>query len=269
MPGLARRALAAEAVSPAKLIPGLKNNAYGHVVWPSVPPTGVNSTDGFADPAGTTGAINFYTFHGLVPIVAAGHIKGAGQTLVLPTEDATNGYLLAGLDKTLAEGIEYLFGGKQTVHNPFAQTIGLATDTNKFVRMRMALETVANGAECALGFRADTFEANLDDYTDLACLNLQTGDVNIETILNNGGTVTTDTGVNVADAEIFTFEVRMSGNTPRYYVNGQEFRTSMVFDAADVIYPFMFWLQVTGGSDLRWYELTVGSYPDDNESGRF
>ena len=84
--GLARRSLLGgdnPAVSPDKIIAGLKKGgSYLHQEWPSQSPlaTGVG---GFEDPTGATGDFNFLHFNGFFPGVAAYHIKGAGQTLVL------------------------------------------------------------------------------------------------------------------------------------------------------------------------------------------
>lgn len=276
--GIPRRAIDPLAVSPEKLVAALRESSYFHGKWPSVPPLGVSAVDGFADPTGATGDSNLYTLFGLNTLSLLSHVKGAGQTLVLPTEDATNGWLLLGLDAAVSEGVEYLVGGKESIHNPFAMTIPAGQGSgpgNKFIRLKFQTDDVANLAECAVGFRNDAFEANLDDYTDLACLNIQydttAAFIRHETILNNGTTAVTETGLELADDTDVVLEVRMFGNSPRFFVNGNEVvRTSMVFDEDDVIYPFIFWLQnATAGSIFGVKELTVGDLGDHTETWLF
>lgn len=276
--GIPRRAIDPLAISPGKLVDALRESSYFHGKWPSIPPTGVSATGGFADPSGATGDNNLYTLYGLNVLSLLSHVKGAGQTLVLPTEDATNGWLLAGLDAAVSEGVEYLVGGKESIHNPFAMTVPAGEGRgpgNKFLRLKFQTDDEANLAECAVGFRADAFEAALDDYTDLAALNIQydtdAAYIRTETILNDDATVVTETGLTLAADTDVILEVKMFGNSPRFFVNGNEVvRSSMVFDEDDVIYPFIFWLQnATAGSIFAWKELTVGDIGDDTESWLF
>jgi hypothetical protein len=269
--GLARRSLQAEAVSPAKLVQNLLIPAYFKQKWPSLPPHTVG-VDGFADPGLLDADFNFHRFQSLGSMIAFSRNSGA-KTAANPTEDANNGFLDAGLDQAAAEGVQYVFGGKQTQYNPFGVQVGNQDSPypgNKFVKLLMGTDTVANVAECALGFRkGEAAQAAIDDYDEMAVLNMQAGDVVIETILNGAATEVTDTGIDVADGDTWTFEVRMDGREPRFFVNGREFNTSFLFDSDEIIVPFMFWLQGGGAAQLRWYELTLGNEADEDESLQF
>ena|GEM_PF-2538086 len=235
---------------------GFYRGQYFKFVFPSAAPR-CHDGDGFSDPTGTGGDENVAAFPNLDVLY---HMIGT-QTLLAPTMDYAQDCLLAGLDKTAADGVEYLLGGGLTNGNPLAHTVGAGVA--KFLRVKFFAETVANAAEAAVGFRkAEAFQAAIDDYDEAAFLNLQGGDVNIETILNGGGTVTTDTGVDVADGVDVELEVRVDkdGNVT-FYVNGTKYNASaaFAFDDAEVVLPFIHWLQVTGGSDFGIKEIEGGA----------
>ncbi|MCP4900224.1 MAG: hypothetical protein GY906_24900 [bacterium] len=281
--GLARRSLLGgdnPAVSPDKIIANLKRGgSYLHQEWPSASPL-CTAIDGFADPTGATGDFNFAHFGGFFPGQAAYHIKGAGQTLVLPQQNATSGRLVAGLDQVAAEGVEYIFGGIQSAVNPLGGTVGDPSRGNKFAKMRFLLDDVSEAAECSLGFRfAEAAQANLDDYNDLVCLNVQAGVVNVETIV--GGAVTTTTPIpnqgTLADDDIIELEVRMKGGHPTYYYRNitqdfvKEIEVPAAEDLADAVayVPSAFFLQGAAACSYEWLAVTIGDVADDDESLQF
>jgi len=232
--------------------------AYHKMFYPAGQPRADSVlTPGYGPPTGATGDVNLLSFPS--GMLAAYHIKGAGQTILAPFNNASGGYFDAGLDQAAAEGVEYLLGGISTLHSPFAVTQG-GNAPAAFNRLRFDTGTVANVAEAAVGFRrAEAFQANLDDYADLVCLNLQGGNVFVETILNGAATSSVDTGIDVADDEQVTFEVRLGPDgVPSFWVNNTRINVSYQSDAGDVWVPFRFWLQVTGGTAFRWYEDGVG-----------
>ena len=255
--GISDRSIRDQAIVPRHLHADLFAGKYFKQNWPSVAPT-ASGVNGYAAPAGTTGATNFAHLRGLAPMTAAYHIKGAGQTILAPFEVAAG--LDAGLDQTLAEGVEYVFGDKLIAANPFSTTIEAQASYPKILRLRLSASVVANAAECAIGFRkAEAFQANFDDYDELAALNMQVGVVNIETILNGVGPATVDTGETMANAVARTLEVWLMGRELRFFVDGVQFKSTFNFDVGEVVVPFMFWLQVTGGAQLIWEELEVGA----------
>lgn len=226
---------------------------FGQFNFPSQAPI-CHSGDGYSDPTGVAGDENVASLGQQLDL--AYHIIGT-QTLLAPTMDFAQGFLV-GLDKTAADGVEYLLGAGLTALNPLALTVGAGQA--RFLKCKFLVETVANAAECALGFRkAEAFQAAIDDYDELGCLNMQGGDVLIETILNGAATGTVDTGEDMADGVARTLEVRVSGlGVATFYVDGFRVGPSFAFDSGEVVLPFFHWLQVTGGSDLVWVELSYG-----------
>lgn len=259
--GLNWRSMADGAVIGGKINEELYEGRYFLQKFPSIPPL-LTGVDGYSAPTGATGNSNFAHFRGVVPMTAAYHIKGAGQTILGPFEDTTEGHLDAGLDQVAAEGVEYVFGGKTTLDNPLSQVVGSTPGT--FVRVVAEVETVANVAELALGFRlGEAFQANLDDYNDLICLNAQYDTtacfIRVESILGGAVTVTAETGLEWADGESHEFMAWQLGRESRLFVDGvQVYRNLTQFPATTVLVPLLFWLQVTGGSYLGITELEMG-----------
>ncbi len=211
--------------------------------------------DGFTDPTGVAEDENIASFGQQMDM--SYHIIGT-QTLLAPTMDFTNGYFLAGLDKTAGDGVEYVPGAGLTVQNPLALTVG--TGQARFLKMKLNVETVINSAECAIGFRkAEPFDVLIDDYDEMAALNMQVGDIFTETILNDGVTASVDTLENMVDGVARTLEVRVTGNgLVTFYVDGVKVGGSFQFDDGEILIPFAHWLQVTGGSDWGWEQLQGG-----------
>lgn len=230
-------------------------NGYLRTVGPAPAPV-CHSGDGFSAPTGTGGDENVAVFGGAE---VAYHMIGT-QTILAPVPG--NGRLVMGLDETLADGVEYLFGrGLVAADNPMATVAG-GPGQGKLVSLAVNLGTVANSGECAVGFRkAEAFNALIDSYTDFAVLNVQAGVINIETNLNAGGTVTVDTGLTMVDGVTRTLEARLYINGGvRFFVDGVLVGpVNFVFDAGDEILPIQHWLQITGGSSMEWERAEVGS----------
>lgn len=162
------------------------------------------------------------------------HIIGT-QTITAPT--LTTGGLLAGLDDANGDGVEYTNG--ITADSPVAFTVG--TDAC-FFRCKFSVADVSGAGECAVGFRTvEAYQAAIDDYNNMAVLNMQGGAINIETIDDNAATTTTDTTNTWADGETHTFEVRVSAaRAVTYLIDGAAPTVTAAFtwDANDVIVPF-------------------------------
>lgn len=274
--GIPRRALDDEIISPQKLIADLLAQKYFHQAWPSQAPHCVESTLLYGDPTGATGDINFAYFHGFLGGQAAYQIKGAGQTLLAPTQNATSGYLTAGLDIGAAEGVEYIWGGLQTAQNPLGGTVG-SQRGNKFIRHKFRLVDASEAAECAVGFRtAEAGQALIDNYNDMVVINVQAGVVNVETIVGGAATVTTAIpGLSaVADNDVITCEVRLKGGKPRFIFTNHTQGEVAVFQVPDaesladtVVYvPFSHFLQGAAGCQWDWAAITVGDVEADDES---
>lgn len=184
------------------------------------------------------------------------HIKGT-QTILAPQRTAVG--LDIGMDQTDNDGVELsqgiLAGGKH------AYTIG--TDGPFKMRVKFKIEDVSGTDDCAIGFRkAAAYTANFDDYTDAATLNVISGDIKIETILNNAATTTTDTTDNWADAATHTLEVIVTdAGVVTYLIDGvaPTVTAAFTFDNGDVVVPFMFFLHasdVAGAVEIIEWEVS-------------
>lgn len=187
------------------------------------------------------------------------HIKGT-QTITAPQRTATG--LDIGMDQTDDDGVELsqgiLAGSKH------AYTIG--TDGPFHFRVKLKIADVSGTDDCAIGFRkAAAYAANIDDYTDMAALNVISGDIKIETILNNAATTTTDTTDNFADGETHELEVIVtSGGVVTYKIDGvaPTATAAFTFDSGDTVVPFLFFLHTTDvAGAVEIIEWQVDSYP--------
>jgi hypothetical protein len=251
--GLTSRSIKNGAINPSKLA---RVGLGGYAIDPCNYGPTATKADGYSVPTGATGDINILHMRDMN---IAYHVLGAGQTILAPTPDSTNGGLSFGLDAAAAEGHQGVFGGINTAKNPFAVTIG--TSPNATVRATLRAATVANVAELAIGWRkAETFQVNFDDYDELAALNVLAGDIKRETILNNAATVTVDTLLNALDAADFTLEVKLIGRQAIMLVNGAQapIGAPFSFDVGEVVVPFYFFLQGGGASALNLYDVEVG-----------
>ena len=116
------------------------------------------------------------------------------QTIIVPVLEADG--LDIGRDKTDTEGSELSLG--ILARSPGSYVIG--TDAF-YLKATLKLADVSGLAEMAVGFRkAEAERALIDNYLDMAAFNVQNGAINLETILNNAATTTTDTTNTWADA---------------------------------------------------------------------
>lgn len=194
--------------------------------------------DGDGSPTGATGDENIIktdrnTFEY--------HILGAGQTILFPSWD-TNGLDVA-LDLVADEGCEVCPG--ITARSRAAYTVG----TDEFyAKCQFSIADVSGTDDCAFGFRKmEAYQANVDDYDEAAYLNVISGDVYIETILNGGGTASTDTGEDWGDGEDYTLEVRVEkAGAVTFLIDGVVVSpagwSQFSFDSGEVVVPFFYFL---------------------------
>jgi hypothetical protein len=118
-----------------------------------------------------------------------------------------------------------------------------------FIRVKLNVADVSGSDDCAVGFRkAEAYQAAIDNYDEMAALNLISGTINIETILNNGATTTTSTTDTVADGVDVELEVRVdNGGVVSYVIDGAAPTTTaaFTFDDGEVIVPFLYFLHAT------------------------
>jgi len=252
----------------------LKNRRYTLEMFDTPPWFGASTGNGAA--TGGTGAINLiHTAKGIYEYV----ILGAGQTIIVPIWDRTNGKgLQFSQDQTATEGHELSFAPNITTagqargkHN---YTIG--TDKAFFARLKFTADDVSGFNPFFFGFiRCGAYQTAIGSYTDYAGFKAvgagTIADLNIETRLNSGTVSTVDTTINLADNDVVELEIRVSQTgVVRFRYNGFEGGAGLpnpvsgfVFDAGDVVRPAAFFLHGADLVDNIWYqEFESGFLPE-------
>lgn len=182
------------------------------------------------------------------------HILGT-QTILSPVQHADG--LDIGMDQTENDGVEVTQGITATSKHAF--TVG--TDEAFYFKVTINIADVSGSDDCAIGFRkAEAYQANIDDYDEMAALNVISGSINIETILNAGATDTTDTTQDVADGVDVTLTVRVDKDgVVTFEIDGADPLTTatFTFDADEVVIPFIYFLHdsdVAGEVVLKLWE---------------
>ncbi|HUW44862.1 MAG TPA: hypothetical protein VMW50_03610 [Dehalococcoidia bacterium] len=211
----------------------------------------VNATT--ANPSGTADTANTAQFGTNVFEYVA---KGT-QTIIGLGSLAATGCSVSG-DQADNDGREINFAAGITARAIRSYTVGRAF----FARLKFSIAVVAGTDDCAFGFRkAEAYQTNLDDYDEMAVLNVISGDIKIETILNAATTTTTATTENWADTETHELRVDVAvDGSVTFAVDGAEpsVVSTFSFDAGEVVIPFMFFLQAnasqTGAIVLSEFE---------------
>jgi hypothetical protein len=212
----------------------------------------VVKNDGYSTPTGSTGDTNvLITDQNKFEY----HVKGT-QTILAPVFSA-NG-LDIGMDQTDNDGVELSQG--ITARSKSAFTVG--TDPGFYFTVQFSIEDVSGTDDCAIGFRkAEAYQANVDDYDEMAALNVISGDIKIETILNNAATTTTDTTQDWADAATHTLTVKVNTDRTVTYEVDSAAPTATAqfsFDSGEVVVPFFFMLNasdVVGAVNVKKWEV--------------
>ena len=113
--------------------------------------------------------------------------------------------------------------------------------------LEFSLADVSGTDDCAFGFaKVDVHRAAIDDCDEMAVLNVISGNITIETILNNGSTTSTDTTDDWADGAIHKLKVLVAKDgAVTYKIDGQapSATASFSFDSGEVVTPMMYMLQ--------------------------
>jgi hypothetical protein len=167
------------------------------------------------------------------------HILGT-QTLLAPIQIATG--LNVAMDQDVSDGLEITQGILSNSRMAF--TIG----THAFYgSCKWVMSDVSDLGDCAFGFRkAEDYDADIDDYDEMACFNIQAGQVEIHTILNGLATSETDTTEDDwDDGEAHTVEVHVDidGVVTFLYDGAAPENTKVfTFDDGEVVVPFFYFL---------------------------
>jgi hypothetical protein len=105
------------------------------------------------------------------------HILGT-QTILAPSKSA-NGLNIA-MDQAANDGVELSQGILARSKHAFV----IGTSAPFFFRVKFKIGDVSGTDDCAIGFRkAEAYQAAIDNYAEMAALNVISGDIKIETIL--------------------------------------------------------------------------------------
>lgn len=200
------------------------------------------------------------------------HVKGAGQTILVPVYDDVNGKGLDfGQDQTATEGHELMFSPNIPTAGGDRGILGfkIGTDEAFVARLKVLLSDWSGVNPLAFGIRrVQAEQAALASYTDYAAFKVvgsgTTGSVRLETNLNNAGAVTTDTSQTKADnvAADFRIHVGQDGKVRFWLDDGAPTVnvTNFVFDVGDIVIPFAFFLHGADLVDNLWYQEFEGGY---------
>jgi hypothetical protein len=234
------------------------------------PPLTVDQ-DGDGAPTGSTGDENLLYCD---ESVWRYHILGT-QTIVAPVwsvgvaATGVGGGLNIGMDQTNDDGVEISLGT-----NPRSPFVCAAGTTAAYIEVVYTVADVTGAGDMAVGWRkAEAFQADLDDYDEMACVNMQGGVWNLETILNNGATTTTDTTLaDMTDAQQATVRVEVdSAGAVTYKIGagtpsnaGPSASTPTVtaafsFDTNEFLIPFIYFLHDSDvAGDVIIQKIEVG-----------
>jgi hypothetical protein len=115
--------------------------------------------------------------------------------------------------------------------------------------LKFSIADVSGTDDCAFGFaKVEAHAAAIDNRDEQAVLNVISGDIYIETILNNGSTTSTDTTENWADTETHELTVKVSAaGVVTYKIDGSapDTTASFTFDSGEVVTPCFYQLQAS------------------------
>jgi len=196
---------------------------------------------------GTTGDENVMAFE---DNIFEYHILGT-QTILAPSLAASG--LDISMDLTADDGVEVSQG--ITARSRSAFVIG--TDAFYF-KATFTITDVSGTDDCAAGFRtAEAYQANIDDYNNMAALNVISGDIKIETIDDNAATTTTDTTDNWADTESHELAVYVDVNgVVTYQIDDAAPTATAAFtwDDGDTVVPFFYFLHDTDVAETTYLQ---------------
>ena len=173
-------------------------------------------------------------------------VKEAGVGLVIPNDDATN------------DGIEITVSDSLNSTGP-CYTIG--TDAAFRADMKVKIKDVSDYDVAAVGFRiqaaytsaTETAGEIITDYTDIACLNVNAGNIDTNTRLNSATGTATDTTDDWADGATKTLSVLVSAaGVVTFQIDGAAptvNTNTMTFDDGDVVIPFMMFTKAATSAD--------------------
>jgi len=151
-------------------------------------------------------------------------------------------------DQTDNEGVAWVMGDEAVKGREGIDRFTVGSQAFS-ASLKLSIADVSGTDDCAFGFRkVEAHQAAIDDFDEMACLNVISGNVTIETILNNGATTSTDTTSDVADAGVVTLKVNVAKTgAVTYEIDGQAPSTTAAFsfDIGEVVTPFFYFLHAS------------------------
>lgn len=178
-------------------------------------------------------------------------------TATIPLDmDATS--LDIGGDQVDNDGFELAGGYLGATGRPFI----IGDDPAFYFCATLGVADVSGTDDLHVGFRrAEPMVAIFDNYNDLASIGSISGDIYLETILNNAGTTSTDTTDNWADAGVHKLCTYVSNaGAVTYKIDNAAPTTTAAFsfDDGDPVIPFIHYIHATdvaGEIDLTLWEV--------------
>ena len=130
--------------------------------------------------------------------------------------------------------------------------------------LKFSIGDVSGTDDCAFGFaKVEAHAAAIDNRDESAVLNVISGNITIETILNGAATTVTDTTDDWADGETHTLKVSVAqSGAVTYEIDGNAPTTtaSFSFDTGEVVTPSLYQIQASDLCDtLILQELVIES----------
>lgn len=235
-----------------------------------------NNYDANEDPAamqvdgtaasGTAGEVNVLELHNS----RWGYSALGTQTITVPVmiTDAVNSLtaLNIGMDQTDNDGVNIWTHYWPASGSPFI----IGRDAAFYAQLKFSIADVSGTDDFHFGFRrAEIPNAAFDNYLDAAGFHVNSTTLNLETILNNGATTTTDTTDAMADAaRTYTFKVLVSAAgvvtyqhdiTTEGTLAAPTTVAAFTFDDGDPVVPFIFFLNASDlAGEVAIYKFEAG-----------
>lgn len=147
-----------------------------------------------------------------------------------------------GLDQTNNEGCELTNGIGSA-----SKSAWVVGQHDIMAQATISIADVSGTDDCAFGWRkAEAYQAAIDNYDEMACLNIISGSIKAETILNNAATSTSGTLASLADAGSVTLKVVVKKNGKcEFFIDGTQQNVNFSFDVGEVVVPFFYMLHDT------------------------
>jgi len=209
---------------------------------------------------GTGGDINLLSFK--EGLIMEQFIIGT-QTIIKPVMNSAG--LLASLDLTNGDGVEYNFGAARSL-SEYAFTIG--TDAAFFFQVEMTVADISGGNPYIIGFRkSESNNATYSAYTDYYALGMIAGtsatNITLTSELNGGGQTLQDSGTvwTGGDGGTVTLQVLVSAaGVVTATIDGGDPSSPLAytFDSADVVCPFIHLVHNGDAGAINIVSMSVG-----------